>query len=61
MGGLVVKQMLYQAKAENKDNFVNNTVGVVRFLLEHDRSHGCLSCQYLENLMTMFVCFSGFL
>ncbi|KAG8389996.1 hypothetical protein BUALT_Bualt01G0037400 [Buddleja alternifolia] len=29
MGGLVVKQMLYQAKAEKKDNFVNNTVGII--------------------------------
>lgn len=29
MGGLVVKQMLYQAKADNKDDFINNTIGVV--------------------------------
>lgn len=29
MGGLVVKQMLYQAKTEKKDNFVKNTIGVV--------------------------------
>lgn len=29
MGGLVVKQMLYQAKADNMDEFVNNTIGVV--------------------------------
>ncbi|EOY14539.1 Alpha/beta-Hydrolases superfamily protein isoform 4 [Theobroma cacao] len=29
MGGLVVKQILYKAKAENMDNLVNNTVGVV--------------------------------
>ncbi|GFS33193.1 alpha/beta-Hydrolases superfamily protein [Actinidia rufa] len=28
MGGLVVKQMLHQAKSENKDDLVNNTVGV---------------------------------
>ncbi|KAI3460251.1 hypothetical protein Pfo_016914 [Paulownia fortunei] len=42
MGGLVVKQMLYQAKTENKDNFVNNTVGVVCFLLEHNKSCACL-------------------
>jgi hypothetical protein len=26
---LVVKQMLYKAKAENIDNLVNNTIGVV--------------------------------
>lgn len=31
MGGLVVKQMLYQAKAESNDDLVNNTVGVVCF------------------------------
>ncbi|KAL3840378.1 hypothetical protein ACJIZ3_024969 [Penstemon smallii] len=35
MGGLVVKQMLYQAKAENKDNFVYNTVGVVFYSCPH--------------------------
>ncbi|KAH6755703.1 alpha/beta-Hydrolases superfamily protein [Perilla frutescens var. hirtella] len=35
MGGLVVKQMLYQAKAENKDNFVNNTVGIVFYSCPH--------------------------
>ncbi|CAA3015141.1 Hypothetical predicted protein [Olea europaea subsp. europaea] len=35
MGGLVVKQMLYQAKAENKSNFVNNTVGVVFYSCPH--------------------------
>ncbi|KAG5543419.1 hypothetical protein RHGRI_016224 [Rhododendron griersonianum] len=29
MGGLVVKQMLYQAKADNRDDFVNNTIGVI--------------------------------
>ena len=29
MGGLVVKQLLHQAKAENLDNLVNNTIGVV--------------------------------
>ncbi|XWS24267.1 hypothetical protein CRYUN_Cryun28dG0086200 [Craigia yunnanensis] len=28
-GGLVVKQILYKAKAENMDNLVNNTIGVV--------------------------------
>jgi len=31
MGGLVVKQMLHKAKAENIDNLVNNTAGVVCF------------------------------
>ncbi|KAK6938715.1 hypothetical protein RJ641_032223 [Dillenia turbinata] len=35
MGGLVVKQILYQAKAENLDNFVNNTVGVVFYSCPH--------------------------
>lgn len=35
MGGLVVKQMLYQAKAENKEQLVNNTVGVVCFLFSN--------------------------
>ncbi|KAL0369021.1 UNVERIFIED_CONTAM: putative inactive heme oxygenase 2, chloroplastic [Sesamum calycinum] len=34
-GGLVVKQMLYQAKAENKDNFVNNTVGIIFYSCPH--------------------------
>jgi len=29
MGGLVVKQLLYQAKLNNYDNFLNNTVGLV--------------------------------
>lgn len=33
MGGLVVKQMLYQAKAEKKDDLVKNTIGVVCVLL----------------------------
>nr|GMD89128.1 uncharacterized protein LOC109170573 [Ipomoea batatas] len=35
MGGLVVKQMLYQAKAENKEHLVNNTVGVVFYSCPH--------------------------
>ncbi|XP_022845151.1 uncharacterized protein LOC111368152 isoform X1 [Olea europaea var. sylvestris] len=35
MGGLVVKQMLYQAKAENKSNFISNTVGVVFYSCPH--------------------------
>ncbi|XP_057765943.1 uncharacterized protein LOC130986528 [Salvia miltiorrhiza] len=35
MGGLVVKQMLHQAKAENNDNFVNNTVGIVFYSCPH--------------------------
>ncbi|KAL2512740.1 alpha/beta-Hydrolases superfamily protein [Abeliophyllum distichum] len=35
MGGLVVKQMLYQAKAEKKSNFVSNTVGVVFYSCPH--------------------------
>ncbi|GAA0165603.1 hydrolase [Lithospermum erythrorhizon] len=35
MGGLVVKQMLHQAKAENKENFVNNTAGIVFYSCPH--------------------------
>ncbi|KAK3004124.1 hypothetical protein RJ639_020115 [Escallonia herrerae] len=35
MGGLVVKQMLYQAKAEKKDKLVNNTAGIVFFSCPH--------------------------
>ncbi|XP_021767646.1 uncharacterized protein LOC110732042 [Chenopodium quinoa] len=35
MGGLVVKQLLYQAKTENLDNLVNNTVGVVFYSCPH--------------------------
>ncbi|XP_057470207.1 uncharacterized protein LOC130759118 isoform X2 [Actinidia eriantha] len=35
MGGLVVKQMLHQAKSENKDDLVNNTVGVVFYSCPH--------------------------
>ncbi|KAL2538089.1 alpha/beta-hydrolase superfamily protein [Forsythia ovata] len=35
MGGLVVKQMLYQAKSEKKSNFVSNTVGVVFYSCPH--------------------------
>ncbi|KAM4129543.1 hypothetical protein ACJW30_01G031700 [Castanea mollissima] len=35
MGGLVVKQMLYKAKAENIDNLVNNTAGVVFYSCPH--------------------------
>ncbi|KAL3505165.1 hypothetical protein ACH5RR_035006 [Cinchona calisaya] len=35
MGGLVVKQMLYQAKAENRDNFVKNTIGLVFYSCPH--------------------------
>ncbi|GKV04677.1 hypothetical protein SLEP1_g16802 [Rubroshorea leprosula] len=35
MGGLVVKQMLYKAKAENIDNLVNNTIGVVFYSCPH--------------------------
>uniref|UniRef100_A0A2N9HT22 GPI inositol-deacylase n=1 Tax=Fagus sylvatica TaxID=28930 RepID=A0A2N9HT22_FAGSY len=35
MGGLVVKQMLHKAKAENIDNLVNNTVGVVFYSCPH--------------------------
>ncbi|CAO2834210.1 unnamed protein product [Amaranthus hypochondriacus] len=35
MGGLVVKQLLYQAKANNLDYFVNNTAGVVFYSCPH--------------------------
>ncbi|KAJ8538054.1 hypothetical protein K7X08_014594 [Anisodus acutangulus] len=35
MGGLVVKQMLYQAKAEKKDDLVKNTIGVVFYSCPH--------------------------
>ncbi|XP_052202433.1 uncharacterized protein LOC127808103 isoform X2 [Diospyros lotus] len=35
MGGLVVKQMLYQAKAENKNDLVDNTIGVVFYSCPH--------------------------
>lgn len=35
MGGLVVKQMLYQAKAENKDDLVNNAIGLVFYSCPH--------------------------
>ncbi|XWS14669.1 hypothetical protein CRYUN_Cryun35bG0029100 [Craigia yunnanensis] len=35
LGGLVVKQILYKAKAENMDNLVNNTIGVVFYSCPH--------------------------
>lgn len=35
MGGLVVKQMLYQAKMSSLKEFVNNTVGVVFYSCPH--------------------------
>ncbi|ONK75686.1 uncharacterized protein A4U43_C03F19480 [Asparagus officinalis] len=35
LGGLVVKQMLYQAKISNLSNFVNNTVGIVFYSCPH--------------------------
>ncbi|XP_042494170.1 uncharacterized protein LOC122073628 isoform X2 [Macadamia integrifolia] len=35
MGGLVVKQLLSQAKAENLNKFVNNTIGVVFYSCPH--------------------------
>ncbi|OMO79020.1 Armadillo-type [Corchorus capsularis] len=35
MGGLVVKQILHKAKAENMDNLVNNTIGVVFYSCPH--------------------------
>ncbi|KAM0007943.1 putative armadillo-like helical, alpha/Beta hydrolase [Helianthus debilis subsp. tardiflorus] len=35
MGGLVVKQMLHQASAENRGNLVKNTVGVVFYSCPH--------------------------
>ncbi|XP_065881325.1 uncharacterized protein [Euphorbia lathyris] len=35
MGGLVVKQMLHKARAENNDNLVNNTVGIVFYSCPH--------------------------
>ncbi|XP_022768813.1 uncharacterized protein LOC111312634 isoform X4 [Durio zibethinus] len=35
MGGLVVKQMLHKAKAENMENLVNNTIGVVFYSCPH--------------------------
>ncbi|KAJ9166198.1 hypothetical protein P3X46_020980 [Hevea brasiliensis] len=35
MGGLVVKQMLYKAKAEKINNLVNNTVGIVFYSCPH--------------------------
>ncbi|KAL6645440.1 hypothetical protein ACP70R_017048 [Stipagrostis hirtigluma subsp. patula] len=35
MGGLVVKQLLYQAKLNNYDKFLNNTVGLVFYSCPH--------------------------
>ncbi|XP_044511558.1 uncharacterized protein LOC123229707 isoform X2 [Mangifera indica] len=35
MGGLVVKQMLHKAKAENIDDFVKNTAGIVFYSCPH--------------------------
>lgn len=35
MGGLVVKQMLYQAKEENNDDLVNNAIGLVFYSCPH--------------------------
>jgi hypothetical protein len=35
MGGLVVKQMLYQAKKQNIENFLKNTVGIVFYSCPH--------------------------
>ncbi|XP_043713383.1 uncharacterized protein LOC122661930 isoform X2 [Telopea speciosissima] len=35
MGGLVVKQLLFQAKADNLNNFINNTIGVVFYSCPH--------------------------
>ncbi|CAL5332364.1 unnamed protein product [Camellia sinensis] len=35
MGGLVVKQMLSQAKVDNKDDLVDNTIGVVFYSCPH--------------------------
>ncbi|XP_057973847.1 uncharacterized protein LOC131161870 isoform X1 [Malania oleifera] len=35
MGGLVVKQMLFKAKADNVDNLVNNTIGIVFYSCPH--------------------------
>ncbi|CAI0558413.1 unnamed protein product [Linum tenue] len=35
MGGLVVKQILHKAKAENINNLVNNTVGIVFYSCPH--------------------------
>ncbi|EPS69215.1 hypothetical protein M569_05552, partial [Genlisea aurea] len=35
MGGLVVKQILFQAKAENKHDLVDNTVGIVFYSCPH--------------------------
>ncbi|KAM7279718.1 hypothetical protein ACFE04_006852 [Oxalis oulophora] len=35
MGGLVVKQMLYQAKKQNNENFLKNTVGIVFYSCPH--------------------------
>ncbi|KQK23256.1 hypothetical protein BRADI_1g72280v3 [Brachypodium distachyon] len=35
MGGLVVKQMLHQAKLNNYENFLNNTIGLVFYSCPH--------------------------
>uniref|UniRef100_A0ACD5WSR0 Uncharacterized protein n=1 Tax=Avena sativa TaxID=4498 RepID=A0ACD5WSR0_AVESA len=35
MGGLVVKQMLHQAKLNNHDQFLNNTIGLVFYSCPH--------------------------
>ncbi|XAR61858.1 hypothetical protein NMG60_11016394 [Bertholletia excelsa] len=35
LGGLVVKQMLHQAKSENKNDLVNNIIGVVFYSCPH--------------------------
>ncbi|KAK1277228.1 hypothetical protein QJS04_geneDACA017175 [Acorus gramineus] len=35
MGGLIVKEMLYEARENNIDNFVNNTIGVVFYSCPH--------------------------
>lgn len=56
MGGLVVKQMLYQAKTESYTDLFNNTVGIVRVFAKIDY----LSYIFISFNVSVFFIFSAF-
>lgn len=62
MGGLVVKQMLYQAKEDNMDDFVNNTIGVVCVFSSSNRMEFtyAASTSFSFCLITVFLWFQAF-
>jgi hypothetical protein len=54
MGGLVVKQMLFQAKLNNNNEFLHNTAGIVSIQSHHVQYIFYTSCFSHEKYQLLF-------